>query len=200
MPEMNGFIMCQEIKKDERTSHIPVVLLTAYSGEEKQWEGFKSGADDYVTKPFNIKVLQYKLRNMSVTRQNLIEHFSQSNTVDINHLTANKIDRKFLKSALEAVEKNLTNGNFGVEDFSESFNMSRRNVLRKIKSITGQSVNEFIKSVRMKKSLTLFKSSDMNVSEVAYAVGFSDPKYFSKCFKEQFGKSPSDFLHEVNSS
>lgn len=197
MPEMNGFIMCQQIKQDERTSHIPIVLLTAYSGEEKQWEGFRSGADDYVTKPFNIKILQHKLRNISKTRQRLIEKFTLSKDLEIQQLTSNTTDQNFLKKALDTIDENLTNAHFGVEDFSAAFNMSRRNLLRKLKSITGLSANEFIKNVRMKKSLSLFQNSDMNVSEVAYAVGFNDPKYFSKCFKEQFGKSPSEFVDEM---
>ncbi len=193
MPEMNGFVLCQKIKEDERTNHIPLLLLTAYSGEEKQWEGFRSGADDYVTKPFNINILQQKLKNIAHTREHLIEKFKQSTSLDIGSLSTNEADQLFLKKAIEVINENLANTNLSVEEFSEHFNMSRRNLLRKMKAITGLSVNEFIKNIRLKKSIEYLKHSDRNISEVAYAVGFSDPKYFSKCFKSEFGQLPKEF-------
>lgn len=197
MPNLDGFSMCEQLKTDERTSHIPVILLTAYSGEEKLQEGFSSGADDYVTKPFNINILQQKIKNIVQTRRNLIERFGQSATLDAGKLTSNPADKKFLTKAIEIIEQNISNSEFGVEVFSDHFNMSRRNLLRKIKSVTGLSVNEFIKNIRMKKSIALLHNAEMNISEVAYSVGFSDPKYFSKCFKEQFGKSPSEYVTEL---
>ncbi|PIB36225.1 hypothetical protein BFP72_12900 [Reichenbachiella sp. 5M10] len=193
MPEMNGFIMCQNLKEDEKTNHIPIILLTAYSGEERQWEGFKSGADDYVTKPFNIKILQQKLKNIAHTREHLIEKFNQSTSLDIKNLSPKEVDQKFLKKAIDIISDNLTNTALSVDDFSEHFHMSRRNLLRKLKAITGLSVNEFIKSIRLKKSIEYLQHGEMNISEIAYAVGFSDPKYFSKCFKTQFGKTPKEY-------
>lgn len=197
MPNMDGFALCEKLKTDERTSHISVILLTAYSGEEKQQQGFSSGADDYVIKPFNVDILRQKIKNIISTRHNLIEKFSGSTSLDATKLTSNSADAKFMKKAIEVIESNLDNSDFSVEDFSDEFRMSRRNLLRKIKSVTGLSVNEFVKNIRMKKSVYLLQDAEMNISEVAYAVGFSDPKYFSKCFKEQFGKSPSDFVTEL---
>lgn len=197
MPVMDGFAMCRQLKNDERTSHIPIILLTAYSGEEKQWEGLSCGADDYVTKPFNVNILRQKIKNIVQTRRNLIERFSNSASLDPEHIASNAADEKFMKKAFDVIEANLSNSEFSVEDFSDHFNMSRRNLLRKIKSVTGTSVNEFIKNIRLKKSLLLLHDAELNISEVAYSVGFSDPKYFSKCFKEQFGKSPSEFVAEV---
>jgi signal transduction histidine kinase/ligand-binding sensor domain-containing protein/DNA-binding response OmpR family regulator len=193
MPEMNGMVMCQKLKEDEQTNHIPVILLTAYTGEEKQWEGFKSGADDYVTKPFNINLLQQKLKNISHTRAHLIEKFHQSSSLDINLLSPNEADQNFLKKAIGIINDNLTDSTLSVDNFSEHFNMSSRNLLRKLKAITGLSINEFIKSIRLKKSVEYLKSGQMNISEISYAVGFTDPKYFSKCFKNQFGKSPTEY-------
>ncbi|SMD32777.1 Signal transduction histidine kinase [Reichenbachiella faecimaris] len=200
MPEMNGFMMCQKLKEDEQTNHIPIVLLTAYSGEEKQWEGFKSGADDYITKPFNIKILQQKLKNITHTREQLIQKFNQSTSLDIQNLSPKETDQKFLKKAIDVINENLDDANLSVDDFSDHFNMSRRNLLRKLKAITGLSVSEFIKSIRLKKSISYINTSDMNISEIAYAVGFSDPKYFSKCFKSQFGKSPKEYKEPDNFS
>lgn len=197
MPHLDGFVMCERLKTDEKTSHIPVIMLTAYSGEEKLQEGFSSGADDYVTKPFNINLLKQKIKNIIQTRRNLIEKFSQSTSLDTQKLTSNTADQKFLNKAIEVIEANMDNSDFGVENFSDQFNMSRRNLLRKIKSVTGLSVNEFIKNIRLKKSVQLLHDVEMNISEVAYATGFNDPKYFSKCFKEQFGKSPSEFMAEL---
>ncbi len=198
MPNLDGFAMCEQLKGDERTSHIPVILLTAYSGEEKQKQGFFAGADDYVTKPFNISILQQKIKNIIQTRRNLIEKFGRSTSLDTKKLTSNPADEKFLNKAIEVIQQNLINADFDVEAFSDQFSMSRRNLLRKIKSVTGLSVTEFIKNIRLKKSIQLLQDSELNISEVAYASGFSDPKYFSKCFREQFGKSPSEYLAEHN--
>ncbi len=193
MPKMDGFEMCSRIKEEELTCHIPVIMLTAYSGEEKQWEGFVSGADDYVTKPFNIKILQKKMKNIYQTRERLIDKFKNSDTLNIQSLSSKESDQKFLSKAIGIIEEHLSDTTLSVEHFSDQFGMSRRNLLRKLKGITGLSVNEFIRTIRLKKSVELIYADDLNISEIAYQVGFSDPKYYSKCFKSQFGKSPKDY-------
>ncbi|MEQ8472144.1 MAG: two-component regulator propeller domain-containing protein [Marinoscillum sp.] len=197
MPRASGFELCEQLKNDERTSHISVILLTAYSGEEKQLEGLTCGADDYMIKPFNINLLKQKIKNILSTRRHLIERFETTVSLDATKLATNQADAKFIRKAIEVIEENLSNSKFSVEDFSEHFRMSRRNLLRKIKTVSGLSVNEFLKNIRLKKSVQLLQDAEMNISEVAYAVGFSDPKYFSKCFKEQFGQSPSDYHSKV---
>ncbi len=194
MPKVNGFELCHQIKNDERTSHISIILLTAFSEEKKQIDGLASGADDYLTKPFNAQVLQRKILNVMQTRRNLMENFKNQSTLELDSLATKTEDRKFIRKAIGLIDQNLTSVDFGVEEFSQEFHMSRRTLLRKIKGITGLSVNEFIKNIKLKKSVQLLQLQSMNVSEVAYAVGFNDPKYFSRCFKEQFGKSPKDYL------
>jgi YesN/AraC family two-component response regulator len=194
MPEMDGFEMCKKLKKDERTSHIPIILITARPGEESQLHGLDIGADDYLTKPFHFELLQLKIKNILYTRQKLKDQLLQNVLVLPDDSNMNSVDQQFLQNAIYAVKENIENSAFGVEEFSNYFKMSRRNVLRKMKGITGLSINEYIRVVRLKESHNLLLQGNLNVSEVAYSVGFTDPKYFSNCFKKQFGKSPSDII------
>lgn len=194
MPEFDGFELCKRLKNDERTSHIPIILVTARSGEESYLNGLAFGADDYIIKPFKINVLQLKIKNVLYTRQKLKEQFLKTQNPTTEHISMPPAEDAFVKKAVAIVEENLDNGDFGVEDFSEYFKMSRRNVLRKMKAITGLSINEFIKNIRLKESHKLLLVGDLNIAEVAYSVGFNDQKYFSKCFKEYYGKLPSEVL------
>ncbi|MEO0581228.1 MAG: two-component regulator propeller domain-containing protein [Bacteroidota bacterium] len=191
MPEMDGFALCQTLKEDERTSHIPVILLTARSGEESQMQGLSTGADDYITKPYQFELLHLKIQNRLFTQQKLKAQLSKDTAFIPQNLDISSIDEKFLRKAVEIVRENLQNSEFGVEDFSHYFHMSRRNVLRKMKGVTGLSINEFIRNTRLKVAHRMLLEGDLNVSEVAYQVGFTDPKYFSNCFKKQFGALPS---------
>ncbi len=192
MPDMDGYQLCELLKSDERTSHIPILMVTARSGEENTLKGLSHGADDYLAKPFPFDLLRMKIRNILFTRQKLKEQFVKDTRGWAESQPLNPLDEKFLKKAVEVVTDNMQNATFGVETFSESFNMSRRNALRKIRAITGLSINEFIRHTRLMEAHKLLRASEMNVSEVAYSVGFSDPKYFSLCFKKQFGYSPSE--------
>lgn len=167
---------------------------TARSGEESQLQGLTIGADDYITKPYNFSVLQLKVKNVLYTREKFKEQFLKSPHLIPNNANIQSPDEAFLKKAVSIIEENLDNSEFGVEDFSEYFKMSRRNVLRKIKGMTGLSINEFIKTIRLKESHKLLTEGRLNVAEVAYSVGFSDQKYFSKCFKEHFGVTPSEVI------
>ncbi|MBT1702316.1 hybrid sensor histidine kinase/response regulator transcription factor [Chryseosolibacter indicus] len=192
MPEKDGFELCQRLKSDERTSHVPIILLTARSGDEAQLKGLTIGADDYLTKPFKLDILQLKIKNILFTRQKLKQQFTKNPHYIPDNTQVSSADEAFLKKAVAVIEENLDNSDFDVERFSEYFNMSRRNVLRKLKGITGLSINEFIKNIRLKEAYKLLLQGDLNVAEVAYSVGFNDQKYFSKCFKEHFGKLPSE--------
>jgi signal transduction histidine kinase/ligand-binding sensor domain-containing protein/DNA-binding response OmpR family regulator len=197
MPELDGFELCKQLKSDERTSHVPIILVTARSGEEAQLQGLTIGADDYITKPFKLNLLQLKIRNVLYTRQKLKEQFLKNPYFAPESLQVPSADEAFLKKAVAIIEENLDNSEFGVEDFSDYFKMSRRNVLRKIKGLTGLSINEFIKNIRLKESHKLLVQGKLNVAEVAYSVGFNDQKYFSKCFKEHFGMTPSEVTPSV---
>lgn len=200
MPEMDGFRLCEKLKTDERTSHIPIILLTARSGEENELRGLQIGADDYITKPFQFDMLQLKVKNLLYTRQKFRERFIRE-AMGVPGLapggeelpvSLNPVDEQFMQKASGAVEENLQNAEFNVEDFSRHFDMSRRNVLRKLKGITGLSINEYIKKTRLREAYRLLLQGNLNVSEVAYSVGFTDPKYFSNCFKKEYEKLPSE--------
>ena len=196
MPQMNGFEMCELLKKDEQTSHIPIIMVTARSGAENELEGLQIGADDYISKPYSIELLQLKIKNILQTQQRLKAQFANNLTTTASKLNINNTDKAFLNKAALAVHENLNNPEFSAEDFSRYFQISRRHVLRKIKTLTGLSINEYIRVTRLKEAYQLLQNEDLNVSEVAYSVGFTDPKYFSNCFKKQFGKSPSAIMHK----
>ena len=194
MPKMNGFEMCEQLKTDERTSHIPIILVTARSGEMSELEGLQIGANDYISKPYSFELLQLKIKNILHTQEQLKSQFANGSTSTIAKLNINSLDKAFLQKAAFAVQANLNNPAFSTEDFSRYFDISRRHVLRKIRSLTGLTINEYIRVTRLKEARQLLQQGDLNVSEVAYSVGFTDPKYFSSCFKKQFGQSPSTFL------
>jgi signal transduction histidine kinase/CheY-like chemotaxis protein/AraC-like DNA-binding protein len=192
MPGMNGYELCEKLKMDERTSHIPIILATAKVGEENIMKGLALGADDYITKPFSFSSLQLKIKNILFTRQKLKDQFMKSTLLMPENLKISSTDEQFLHTATRAIRENLDNPEFDVEDFSGYFDISRRHVLRKLKGITGLSINEYIRVIRLKESYSLLATGRLNVSEVAYSVGFTDPKYFSNCFKKQFGHTPSE--------
>ena len=191
MPEMDGLEFCRRVKSQESISHIPVLMATAKGSEEDLLEGYQQGADDYLIKPYSLDVLRMKIRNILFSRQRLKEQFAKGSQDLPSQLHVNQLDEEFLRKAIEAVNAHLDDSTFGVEDFSEYFHMSRRNVLRKLKAITGLSINEFIRHTRLKKAYQMLQTESLNISEVAYSVGFTDPKYFSQCFKAQFGVLPS---------
>lgn len=192
MPGMDGYELCEKLKMDQRTSHIPIILATAKVGEENVLKGLSLGADDYITKPFSFSSLQLKIKNILYTRQKLKDQFMKSTLLMPENLKISSTDEQFLHTATRAIRENLDNPEFDVEDFSSYFDISRRHVLRKLKSITGMSINEYIRVIRLKESYSLLAAGRLNVSEVAYSVGFTDPKYFSNCFKKQFGHTPSE--------
>jgi signal transduction histidine kinase/ligand-binding sensor domain-containing protein/DNA-binding response OmpR family regulator len=193
MPGTDGFEFCKQVKTDERTSHIPVLLVTALSGSESQQEGYHAGADDYITKPFNITILKEKIRNFLTTREKLKQQFIRDAWSEPEILKIASGDEKFLKKAYEVIEENLSESEFDINDFAGEMATSRSQLYRKLKALTGLSASEFIKITRIKIAARLIKDKNYNVSEAAYTVGFKDPKYFSKCFQKQFGVIPSRF-------
>jgi YesN/AraC family two-component response regulator len=168
-------------------------LLTAKSSDENTIEGFNSGADDYIAKPFNASILKSRIRNILISRERLRKLFIGQLTVTPKQITLNSTDEKFMTKLLQVVEENLDNSDFSVEILADRMFMSRMNLFRKIKAITGENASDFISSMRLKKAAQLIAQTGYTFSEIAYMVGFNDPNYFSKCFKQYFGKTASEY-------
>ncbi len=196
MPEMNGIELCKKIKKDRRTSHIPVILLTALMGEEQQLRGLETGADDYMTKPFNFEILQSRIRNMLEGQLRLRKVLQKRVEVSPADISPVSPDEQFIHQALELVEKNISEPDFSVEDMSRALYMSRVALYKKLIALTGKTPIEFIRSIRLKRAAQLLEKSHMTVSEIAYEVGFNNPKYFARYFKEEFNMVPSAYVNE----
>jgi signal transduction histidine kinase/DNA-binding response OmpR family regulator/streptogramin lyase len=196
MPEMDGIEFCKEIKKDQRTSHIPIIILTAHGSHFNKVQGYEIGADDYVTKPFSSDLLSLRIENLLKNRKDLQSKFSREVRLQPKDLPISSMDERFLTKAMEVVEENLNNSDFNADSFASEMCMSRVHLYRKLKALTDQSVSDFVKTARLKLAANLIGKNKLTIKEAAYTVGFKDPKYFSKCFKQQFGVKPSEY-HEV---
>ena len=199
MPEMNGMELCEKLKTDERTSHIPVILLTSRSGVENKVEGLQTGADDYITKPFSVAELQARINNLIIQRKNLRKRYRKELIFDAKDIAVTSADEKFLNKAFKIIDEHISDYKFSVEEFAKEIGLSRMQLHRKIHALTDQSANELIRSFRLKKSIRLLARKSGNISEVAYEVGFNNPSYFASCFKDLFGYSPSEYLQNLNS-
>lgn len=194
MPSKDGLKLTAELKNDKRTSHIPVILLTAKDSIEQKIEGVQSGADLYVTKPFSYPYLYERIKSLIKTRELLRNHYNSEIPADAKFGSAPKqLDKKFINEFMAIVEKNLANSALSANDIAETLGMSRVQVYRKVKALLGYSVNDYVVNVRLKKAKHLLLNSEMNISEIAYEVGFSSPAYFSTAFKKHCNTSPSDF-------
>lgn len=200
MPGKDGITLCKELKSQITTSHIPIILLTARTSTVFEIEGLKTGADDYITKPFNSKVIKARIASLLENRDKQRAHLL--NKVRFEP-TANQIEsdldteNAFIHKAILLVEKNLDNPNFGIENMVDNLNMSQSTLYRKIKSLTGLSLTAFIRSIRLKKAAHLILSSDLNLNQIAYDVGFNDYKYFKTSFKKQFNCLPSKYKEQM---
>ncbi|MDR2805493.1 MAG: response regulator [Dysgonamonadaceae bacterium] len=193
MPKMNGYTFCRLIKEDIRTSHIPVILLTAKSSEDSKYYGIEAGADDYIAKPFNIDLLTLKIAKIIEKQKNIQAHFKKKIDLSPSEIEVTSMDEKFVKKAIAVVEKNIGNSDFLVEDFSKEMAMSRVYFYKKLVSLTDKTPTEFIRFIRIKRAANLLEKSQLFVNEVALQVGFYDPKYFRKYFKEEFGITPNEY-------
>jgi DNA-binding response OmpR family regulator len=194
MPLMDGVELAKKIKTETLTAHIPVILLTAMGSEEKQLEGLRAGVNDYITKPFTFEILASRIRNLLAQQKLLQKRFQKQIEVNPSEVTITPVDEKFLKEALEVVEKNMDIPEFSVEDFSREMYMNRVTLYRKIVSLTGKTPIEFIRSMRLKRAAQLLEKSGMSVAEIAYEVGFNNPKNFARFFKEEFKVLPSQYV------
>lgn len=191
MPRMDGIEMCTHLKSDLRTSHIPVVMLTAKATLEDKLEGLETGADDYIPKPFEIKEVQVRIRNLIEQRRILRKKFSKEITVNPQNILITSVDQQFLQKAMEIVEKNMRDENFDITVLRKEMNMSRSTLYRKMEAVTNLSPVEFIRSIRLKRAASLLKQQFGNVSEIALEVGYSNPAYFSRIFSISYEVSPS---------
>jgi transcriptional regulator GlxA family with amidase domain len=181
------------LKTDERTSHIPIILLTARASEGSKLKGLETGADDYLVKPFNAKELSIRIKNLIEQRRKLRERFTRDITLSPKDISVTSADERFLERAMEIIEKNMSDPEFGVDIFGKEAGLSHSQLHRKIRALTNQSPVEFIRMIRLKRAASLLKQEYGNVAEIAYEVGFSNPSYFAECFRKQFGKSPSEY-------
>lgn len=199
MPGMNGFELTKKLKDDFATCHIPVILLTAYIADEHNTEGIEAGAEAYISKPFSMKHLMLQINKLLEKNEKLHQHYASNEPIAKviveNHLEIPERDNQFLKQVEELLEQHLTNPDFSVDDFAAMTNTGRTLFFKKVKFLTGYSPNELIRVRRMIKAAELLKTFKYNVSEVSYMVGINDPFYFSKCFKSQFGCSPSHYIN-----
>ena len=194
MPNMDGIQFCNEIKQNEITNHIPFILLSARASIDHKIEGLKVGADVYIPKPFDMRLLKIKTQKLLEEREFLIEKFASKRiTLDSQKIGINHTEKAFLEKAEKVIEDNLTNSEFGVEDLGRALSFSRMQLYRKFKSVRGLSANEFIRAYRIKKAALLLRETDLNVSEILYTIGFTNRSYFSKCFKKTFDMSPKEY-------
>jgi ligand-binding sensor domain-containing protein/signal transduction histidine kinase/DNA-binding response OmpR family regulator len=193
MPEMNGYELCQFIKNDEKICHIPIIMLTAKASDVNQMEGFKMGADAYISKPFEINILKARLSNMIESRKKLREIFGKSFKIEPGMVEFSSMDEVFLTKTMKHIEDNMSDSDLNVEKLSNYLNMSRSQLYRKVKALTDSSPVELIRDIRIKRAAQLIKQKSHNITEIAYMVGFSDLNYFRKCFKEVYDVAPSKF-------
>jgi signal transduction histidine kinase/ligand-binding sensor domain-containing protein/DNA-binding response OmpR family regulator len=193
MSEMDGIELCRKVKSDQRTSQIPVILLTARAGDKEKIEGFNTGADDYITKPFNFEILQSRIRNLITIRESMRKNYLKHIRITPKEISITSLDEKLIQKALAIVENNISNPDFSVKELSNELGMSRVHLYKKLSSLTGKTPIEFIRIIRLKRAAQLLEKSQLTVSEIAYEVGFNNPKYFAKYFKAEFNILPSQY-------
>lgn len=190
MPVMDGLAFCQQLKTDKAISHIPVILLTARSLDEQRAEGYEHGADAYLSKPFSLRLLLSRIDNLIESRKKLNQTWSKGVEDDEIGNISNEIDKSFLKQLRKIIQENLANSDLSVEQIGDEIGLSRVQLYRKVKALTGYSPVEIVRKARLTRARHLLQTTERTVSEVAYAVGFSTPSYFSKCYKDEFGENP----------
>lgn len=196
MPKMNGLELCTAIKNDIYISHIPVILLTAKASEEYQLEGLNMGADDYITKPFNMEVLKLRISKFIESSLKKHELFNEQIKIEPSRITITSLDKQFVEKAIHIVEDNIHNAEFSVEELAAQLNISRGYLYKKMVKITGKTSLEFIRVIRMKRAQQLLAESQLQVAEIAYKLGYNSPKIFTRHFKEEFKMSPSEFMRK----
>ena len=193
MPKTNGIELCEKIKADEKTSHIPFILLTASLTKDLEIQGFKAGTDAYITKPFSFEILESRIRNLLLRRERMKKSYQKTFKIEPGAIGITSLDEKLMNKALKFVEDSLMDTDLSVEKLSSELGFSRVHLYKKMSSITGKTPVEFIRLVRLKRASQLLRESQLTVSEIAYQVGFTDPRYFSKIFKAEYKQLPSQY-------
>lgn len=193
MPQMNGLEFCQQIKGDIQTNHIPIIMLTAKNAVDDQIECYKAGAESYIAKPFEMKILQARIDNLLQSREQSRQSFRSKMEINISNLNYQTSDEEFLNNAMQCVERHIQESEFDTVQMANELHISRSTLSRKCKVISGCTPLEFIRNIKLKYACALLKKKTISISEVAYATGFSSPKYFTKCFKEEFGMTPTEY-------
>ncbi len=196
MPELSGIELCNRLKEDEKTSHIPIILLTAYTSREAKIEGLSKGADAYLPKPFGTDELDVQITNLLESRRKLKEKYCRQILLEPSKVEIEDLDEKFLQRVIETIEAHMSDNKFNAELLSREVGMSRMQLYRKIRGLTNLTVHEFIRTIRLKRATQFLKEKRMTITEVAYAVGFNDLTYFARCFRKHYKKSPSEFVSE----
>jgi AraC-like DNA-binding protein len=194
---MDGLELCRTIKNNLDTSHIEVLLLTAKNSINDRIESYNAGADGYLSKPFELKVLQAKINSLIRNRKRKMDSFKHNAEINISSLEYTSLDEKFLENAVSIVEEHIAVTDFNLDLLSSRLNMSKSSLYRKIKSLTGLSPVEFTKNIRLKHACQMLTDRAGNISDIAYAVGFADPKYFTSCFKAEFGLTPTEYIKKI---
>ena len=197
MPEMNGIELSKKIKADSRTAQIPIILLTALSTEHDQLAGLDSGANDYIVKPFNFEILLSKIHNLLRMQETMKHTYQKQVEIQAKDIVVVSEDDKFLKNAMDCIEKNITNPGFSVEELSSNLNLSRVSLYKKLLTLTGKTPVDCIRTIRLKRATQLLEKSKLSIANVAYEVGFNNAAYFAKVFKEEFGMLPSEYIAEI---
>ena len=198
MPIMDGVTLIKNLRGDDRTSHIPIILLTARDDGEMKIKGFEMGAEQYLVKPFEIDELSARIKSLLGQRERLRKKYSQEFTLQPSDITLKNRDMIFLDKLVKIVEQNLTNETFAVEDLQNEIGMSRMQLHRKLKALTNQSTSDFIRSIKLKRAAQILRQPGIQIAEAAYLSGFNHTSYFSKCFKEQFGILPSEYVRKAD--
>ncbi|MDE5422153.1 response regulator [Ancylomarina sp. DW003] len=199
MPIMDGISLCKELKKTKTTRHIPIILLTARNTTQSKLDGLKYGAIEYINKPFNVKELTLKVNNILEAQRNLIQRYRTELLTQTEAPQVESPDEKFIEAVLIELEKNIINPDFKLEDLSDALNMSYSNIYRRFQSITNKTLVDFMRSLRLKKAAMILVQYNYTISEIAFNVGFNDPKYFSRCFKKEYEHTPKQFKQLANS-
>jgi signal transduction histidine kinase/DNA-binding response OmpR family regulator/streptogramin lyase len=193
MPAMDGYEVCSRLKQDEKTSHVPIILLTAKAAKEDKIGGLETGADDYLIKPFDSSELLVRVKNLIESRRKLREKFGKEIvTLKLNEVAVNPVEQEFLKKVMDSIEKKIGDEQFGVNELAYAIGLSSKQLQRKLKGLANTTANDFIRSFRLQRAKELLQKDSATIAEVAYSVGFSSPAYFTKCFQEQFGTTPSE--------
>ena len=199
MPVMDGLELCSRLKKELHTSHIPVILLTAKAMIEHWIEGLETGADDYIPKPFNLQVLQARIENLIDGRRRLKKMFSSPQETPGSDLAGSPIDEVFISKAFAILEKSYLNPEFSASQFASEMFVSRSLLYKKIRAITDLNITDFINSFKLRKAVELIHENKQPIADIAFNVGFNDPKYFSRIFRKFYGMSPSEFHSQKTS-